>query len=448
MSPAAGGSEVEEKASAEERASLTRLLQSETFATAPRLLEVLTFLVSAYLQGRTDELTEQSIGQAVFGRPPGYSSADDNIVRVTVRHLRSRLEDFYRAEGRDEPVMVEIPKGKYVPVLVNRETSIVTTPPEPLAAPVLPVTVLPPSAARLSTRPPWPWMIAILVLLGVCGVLGYRLYRLRAAQPAAQAAPREGLLEMLQADGNGLSVVLADSNLQAYREIFQKQVLLDDYLKRTYLSTPPESSDPRLLNAWVFVSGDTETNVSSSIVGADIARHLPGMQVFLKHPHEVSMRDLQHKDIVFLGGPWINPWGQLFEQSLNFRLLPEAKSPSQSEIWNRSPAPGEPQWYVPHQEGGFLVNYARVAVLPNFSNDGHVVLVGATSPGALEAGGAFLSSESSLRELLQKFGKRSASQLPPFEVVMEVNGVQSVPSSVRSVAQRTLATPTQLPVAQ
>jgi len=448
VTPAAGGPEVAETASAAERAALTRLLQSDTFAKAPRLLEVLTFLVGAYLQGKTDELTEQSIGQAVFRRRPGYSSADDNIVRVTVRHLRSRLEDFYAVEGRNELVILEIPKGKYVPVLVRRETLISITAQEPLPAPVLPVTV-PPPPAQPSTRQQLPWAGAMaLVLLVVCGVLGYMLYREIAAHPAAEAAPREGLLQMLTTDGNSLSVVLADSNLQAYREIFQKQVLLDEYLKRTYLRTPPQSPDPRLLNAWIFVNGDTETNVSSSIVGADIAKHLPGMQVALKHPHEVSMRDLQHKDFIFLGGPWINPWGQLFEQSLNFRLLPEAKEPAQSEIWNRAPAAGEPPWFVPHQEGNFLVNYARIAVLPNFSNDGHVVLVGATSPGALEAGGAFLSSESSLGELLQKLGKGSASQLPPFEVVLEVNGVQSVPSSVRIVAQRTVARPAQLPVAQ
>ena len=108
-------------ASPDERQALARLLVSETFSHTPRLRALLSFMIEAYLDGRADDMSEQAIGQAVFKRSAGYSAGDDNIVRVTVRHLRSRLAEFYSGEGRGEEHIFVIPKGKYVPGLVLRE---------------------------------------------------------------------------------------------------------------------------------------------------------------------------------------------------------------------------------------------------------------------------------------------------------------------------------------
>jgi hypothetical protein len=52
---------------------------------------------------------------AVFGRKADYSPGEDNIVRVEVRQLRKRLEEYFATQGKDEPVVILIPKGAYVP---------------------------------------------------------------------------------------------------------------------------------------------------------------------------------------------------------------------------------------------------------------------------------------------------------------------------------------------
>ncbi len=106
--------------SLEERASLERLAASQTLAHAPRLKKILQFIVDSFLEGRTDRINEQFIGEAVFDRPAGYNPAEDNIVRVNMRHLRERIEEFYRTQGCEEPFILEIPKGKYVPRLTRR----------------------------------------------------------------------------------------------------------------------------------------------------------------------------------------------------------------------------------------------------------------------------------------------------------------------------------------
>ena len=76
----------------EQHAVLERLLASPLIARAPRLRGFLAYVSQCMLDGRLDEVTEQQIGCRVFGRPEGYNHTEDNIVRVTARNLRAKLE--------------------------------------------------------------------------------------------------------------------------------------------------------------------------------------------------------------------------------------------------------------------------------------------------------------------------------------------------------------------
>ena len=52
---------------------------------------------------------------AIFDRDSAYDSRVDSIVRVEASRLRGKLTAYYAAEGRDNPVIIELPKGAYVP---------------------------------------------------------------------------------------------------------------------------------------------------------------------------------------------------------------------------------------------------------------------------------------------------------------------------------------------
>ena len=58
----------------------------------------------------------------VLGRPPNYDTSHDTLVRVQISQLRKKLQEYFASEGRDEPFVLEIPKGNYLPVLRPRET--------------------------------------------------------------------------------------------------------------------------------------------------------------------------------------------------------------------------------------------------------------------------------------------------------------------------------------
>src|SRR5450759_2399874 len=47
---------------------------------------------------------------------PDYDPRVDSTVRIEAGKLRSRLEEYYRSDGKDDPIVIDLPKGSYVPV--------------------------------------------------------------------------------------------------------------------------------------------------------------------------------------------------------------------------------------------------------------------------------------------------------------------------------------------
>src|SRR5262245_4686541 len=99
------------------RRQLERVLASPGFARNERLSRFLRFVVERHLEGRDSEIKESLLAIEVFGRPPGYDPKQDPIVRTEARRLRARLSDYYLAEGKDDLLVIELPKGGYVPVI-------------------------------------------------------------------------------------------------------------------------------------------------------------------------------------------------------------------------------------------------------------------------------------------------------------------------------------------
>lgn len=421
---------------------MQRILDSPTFATAPRLRDVLAYLLRMLEEDNLAEITEQAIGRVVFGRPAGYNASEDNIVRVTVRHLRNRLEEYYRAEGASDPIALVIPKGKYIPVFHIREVQSSTSVDEgPLASHASHsqsgVIVQPRIASSGNVRERiwlrWQWVISF-VALAVAFIAGYALRS--GLRPSGHPA---GIIGELFPPGDDVTLVTVDANLQAYRQIFRRQISLEDYILRTYAKESVSSSDPRIAGAYQFSIGTNETNVSSVIIGAAIRQVLDGRRLIIKHPHDASVRDFQDQgNVILLGGPWSNPWGQLFENRFNFRVLPENDAPSSSKIYNLHPVSGEASEYRPHMDGNLNVNYARIAILPNLDNTGHVILLSATSPESLEAASEYLLSPTSSRELAEELHVDSAKALPPVEFLLEAKGLNAAPGSHRILSVRTL----------
>ncbi|MBA2492615.1 MAG: adenylate/guanylate cyclase domain-containing protein [Gammaproteobacteria bacterium] len=93
--------------------SLNKMFASPVFAQSARQRRFLKFIVSETVAGNTARLKGYTIGVEVFDRAPDFDPAIDAIVRVEAARLRGKLREYYEAEGRDDPVRIDLPKGAY-----------------------------------------------------------------------------------------------------------------------------------------------------------------------------------------------------------------------------------------------------------------------------------------------------------------------------------------------
>ncbi len=105
------------------RLQLHRVLESNSFAAPRREKQFLQYVVEETLEGRQADLKAFTIAQAVLGRGGDFDAQADPCVRLVARRLRDELERYYLLAGRNDPVVISIPKGTFVPVLELRKPS-------------------------------------------------------------------------------------------------------------------------------------------------------------------------------------------------------------------------------------------------------------------------------------------------------------------------------------
>ena len=102
------------------RRQLARMKESDVFANAGRVTEMLEYCVERVLSDTGGDLKEYALGVDVFGRGTGFDPKNDAIVRVTAGKLRSKLAEYYQNGGAADGIYIELPKGTYVPSFTDR----------------------------------------------------------------------------------------------------------------------------------------------------------------------------------------------------------------------------------------------------------------------------------------------------------------------------------------
>jgi TolB-like protein/Tfp pilus assembly protein PilF len=171
------------------RAELERILASTPFAGSHRSQRFLRYVVENSLDDTHESLKEYAIAIEVFERDSSYDPAIDATVRVEAGRLRSRLREYYADSGRDDALVIDMPKGGY------RATFTARAPVENLlgpggppidtaaaaAAPMQP-TALRGGISRIALR----WGLVLVGLL--CLIPGWILLR-RERRPQSVQAP-------------------------------------------------------------------------------------------------------------------------------------------------------------------------------------------------------------------------------------------------------------------
>lgn len=153
------------------QACVERLLQSDAFRNAPASRRLLRYLADQTLAGHADQLKEYTIGVDAFGKGEDYDPRKDSAVRIQIGRLRQKLNEYYDSEGRQDAVVLELPKGRMRLHLVAAVDAIA-----PAELPE--VEPEPESVPRWKT---WSSLVAIVLVAGLAA-LAWDDLRLRRAE--------------------------------------------------------------------------------------------------------------------------------------------------------------------------------------------------------------------------------------------------------------------------
>jgi Tfp pilus assembly protein PilF len=88
----------------------------------PSELRLLSYVVEQALAGKGSEISQKTIAADVFARDlVHFDPKADSIVRTTTANLRSSLMAYYSREGQADHLLIELPKGSYVPRFTYRD---------------------------------------------------------------------------------------------------------------------------------------------------------------------------------------------------------------------------------------------------------------------------------------------------------------------------------------
>ena len=94
---------------------IDKICSSNELTTKLQLCRLLRYLVDETLAGREEKLKGYTIGVEAFNKQNDFDPEMDPIVRIHAGRLRRMLRIYYLETGINDPIKIEIPKGKYVP---------------------------------------------------------------------------------------------------------------------------------------------------------------------------------------------------------------------------------------------------------------------------------------------------------------------------------------------
>jgi hypothetical protein len=409
-----------------------RIVSSLPFQKSARLRELLEYLAEQTLHGHSQNLTEQHIGNALFNKPSGYDPLEDSSVRVHVRQLRLKLHEYFDEEGRNESLILTIPKGSYTP-LFKPAPKVQERPAEGLAVP-----------------PPNPWRRRALLASTLCGVLLvvsavllFENAKRSISAEAATVAPPWPFSQVFDPRHQTI-IVVADSNYGMSRILSGQSGSLEQYLRRDFMQAPAgrklTGAGSRLSEYIINSTLTSFADVADVATLLNIAGPLQ-KRVSVRFPRDLGLRDLDHDNFVFIGSPASNPWASLYQNRLNFREGESIVGDSVKFFVNTNPLPGEQARYEGLRWTGSVgEDYATIALLPNNTHDGSVLALQGLQQEGTEAAGRFLADAENRRQLKVALGLPTSLDSFPenvwFEALIRSRTVAGAPNATTLVVAR------------
>ncbi|HEY2400693.1 MAG TPA: hypothetical protein VGI23_10070 [Steroidobacteraceae bacterium] len=393
-------------------ALIQRIAESRHFKGSARLRDFLFYIADCAIRNAPEDATEQQIGFHVFGRSPGYNSSEDSIVRSHARLLRQKLASYFAEEGISEPVVVDVPKGHYLPVFRSKqvEVAVALAEPPPMVSQAISAPIIKASATLPSSR--WKWIAACLlgVLVLQTAFLTSRWLK-RSAPAPANAVDR--LWKTFLSDDPPLVV-------------FSNALFIGD--AKRGLSYAPATGET--LNHVSVNLVDTYTGIGELAAVYTLTRLFDAHQAhfILKRSRLMTWDEAKAKNLIFIGSTAENPSLSALQATRDFTIM---ATPESAGIVNHHPRPGEPALYS-RPEHPLSHDYAILALLPGMQAGERILVFSGLTTFGTQAAVDFVCRQETAAELVRQIsGPRG--EIRPFEAVIETTVTGGVPMQAHLV---------------
>ncbi|MBV9508517.1 MAG: hypothetical protein JO323_26310 [Acidobacteriia bacterium] len=425
-------------------AQVERILASDSFRSSEGLRRLLKFLTDKTLAGEADRLKEYSVGVEGLGRAPSYDTQRDPSVRIQIGRLRQKLADYYRNEGKDDPVRLELPKGKFR-LVFGAQSPVLEPPPETKGeSEPSPETKGEIEASVLRRVPVALWPVALVLALAWGSLSTIELWRERRAEKAFGMTLPPAVDQLWRPFLTGVRPTIVSFANPPFAELEPAGGHGDagffygrrDFLRdEDVLNAPELNSVRRTLGAPQFHHTVYYTPIGeiSAIfqIGRHLAAHVPSM--LLVRSSDLSWQQMADNNIIYAGPP------AFFADHL--ANLPAVLDLRQSPrgIDNSKPNSGEPAILFDQFPAGSTFDgevYALITRLPGPVAESEVMsFTSNRSPGYVAAVKWF-TEQATAQELIRKVAGASGKLPPYYQIVLKTRFRDAIPLSTSYVLFR------------
>ncbi len=397
---------------------LQRIAASQLLRSSSRLKDFLLYVGECAIRDVPEEATEQQIGIHVFGRAPGYNSSEDSIVRTHARLLRQKLTEYFSAEGATQPIVVEIPKGHYLPIFRPAESK---AHPAKLPgtvqvhaaelAPAIPLSTLP-AAPRAKL---WRVIALGMIALALLSLVALELWRKRNL-PVNHSTTAMGTLWAPFMSGPPPLVIYSNA-------LFAGS-------SKTGLRYAQPTTDSTLASSYI----DTYTGIGEVAAVYRLTRMFDAdhAQFILKRSLLVTWDEASIKNLIFIGSSAENPSLRVLPDTSDFTIVSDDSS---SGFVNHHPKPGEPPLYS-RPEHPLTRDYAVLALLPGMQPGKKILICSGLTTFGTQAAVDFATNPEDVDQLFRAAGF-SRGTVRPFEALLETTITGGVPVETKLVTVHT-----------
>jgi hypothetical protein len=298
--------------------TLDQVLASKTFSRSGQLRRLLLYLRES--TGSTDPSawSETSIGVHAFGRKD-FNPKLDTIVRVEMRRLRQKLDEYYTLEGARFPLRLRFERNTYRPYVEPHIPPAITLAP-------------PPPASRF-----WIGVACGAGLLALAVSAAGLLWWTFGA--SANRAPRQLAESPIWAGFRSSNVVVAIGTPLFFRSA--------DGFERSFSANLPEDlgvADQLLLHRPAYPLWNLWAPLEDVGAAVNLDRFLRSLNstVTVVSARQISVGGLAGKRTIVMGQPRGAPLLVDLLAEQNFRAPPHVTGEHFSGFVNAQPKPGEP----------------------------------------------------------------------------------------------------------